>query len=220
VKPHLHIVDSILPMEGLGPSRGIPKDMGIIIAGTDPLLLDLAVCSLMGRKEEEIPYLLLAKKKGLITDSMREKLKKLNLKKYRNVFNYPNPNFLQKLINYPFYRLFFVKIRYSPAFYKLFSSDLLSRLMHFVGARQDFFIKKDALIKKIQVDIKKADKFRLNNYCPFGLDVVNQINSEKCCLCLYCYFVDRNNALDLEGKIGHLEYQVNRYKQIIEKVAP
>lgn len=220
VKPHLHIVDSILPMEGLGPSRGIPKDMELIIAGTDPLLLDLAACFIMGRKEEEIPYLLLAREKGLITSTMREKLKKFNFGKYRNVFSYPNPNSLQKLINHPFYRLFFVKIRYAPTFYKLFLSGVLSKLMYFIGARQDFFIKEDALIKNIRIDVKKADKFRLNNYCPFGLDVVNQVNSEKCCLCLYCYFVDRDNALNIEGEIGHLGYQINHYKKVIEKVAP
>lgn len=221
VKPHLHIVDAILPMEGLGPSGGIPKSMGLIIASTDPLLIDLAACFIMGRKEEEVPYLLLAKEKGLISNVMREKLRKFNFEKYRNVFIYPNPNPLQKLINHPLYRLFFVKIRYAPALFQLLSSVFVSKLMFFLKLRQDLFVKKDGKIKAIIIsDSKLIDNSRLNNYCPMGLVVSKEINSAKCLHCLYCYFVDRKKALRLEGELNHWRFQIDKYKPIIERVAP
>ncbi len=44
LKPNLHIVDGIIAMEGLGPTRGTPLKTGVLIAGTDPYLIDL-VCA-------------------------------------------------------------------------------------------------------------------------------------------------------------------------------
>ncbi|MBI2447686.1 MAG: DUF362 domain-containing protein, partial [Candidatus Omnitrophica bacterium] len=41
VKPHLHIVDGLIAMEGLGPTRGTPVNTGLIIVGQDPYLIDL-----------------------------------------------------------------------------------------------------------------------------------------------------------------------------------
>ena len=45
VKPSLNIVDGVVGMEGYGPTRGgIPKEIGLIAAGKDPVAVD-AVCS-------------------------------------------------------------------------------------------------------------------------------------------------------------------------------
>lgn len=221
LKPDLHIVDAILPMEGLGPSRGIPKNIGLILAGTNPMLLDLAAAFILGRDEEEIPYLALVKKRGLISPRDRRDLKKICLRDYQSKFSYPNPNLLQRLINNPLYRLFFVKIRYAPAFFQLFSSGIISKPMYLLGLRQDLFIKTDGQIKAITIlNSKKLDSTRLNNYCPMGLTVAKQINSSKCIKCLYCYFVDRGKTLFLEGKLNHLDYQVSKYKTLIENITP
>src|SRR3972149_8578824 len=40
IKPHLHIVDGLIAMEGNGPSAGIPVRMDTIITGTDPFLIN------------------------------------------------------------------------------------------------------------------------------------------------------------------------------------
>jgi uncharacterized protein (DUF362 family) len=42
------VVDGIIGMEGNGPLRGVPKPCGIIIAGDDPLTIDVIAASLMG----------------------------------------------------------------------------------------------------------------------------------------------------------------------------
>lgn len=42
------LVDGIIAMEGNGPLRGVPKPCGVIMAGDDPLALDVVAASLMG----------------------------------------------------------------------------------------------------------------------------------------------------------------------------
>jgi len=44
----LHIVDGVVAMEGNGPSAGTPRDVGALLAGTDPLAVDVAAASLGG----------------------------------------------------------------------------------------------------------------------------------------------------------------------------
>jgi uncharacterized protein (DUF362 family)/NAD-dependent dihydropyrimidine dehydrogenase PreA subunit len=43
-----HVVDSVVGMDGDGPSAGNPKPMGFIAAGTDPFTLDLQLMELIG----------------------------------------------------------------------------------------------------------------------------------------------------------------------------
>lgn len=65
VKPTLTIVDGIRGMEGEGPSGGNPKDLGVLIAGTDPIATDFVVCKLIGFPPEKVPYMALAQKENL-----------------------------------------------------------------------------------------------------------------------------------------------------------
>jgi uncharacterized protein (DUF362 family)/Pyruvate/2-oxoacid:ferredoxin oxidoreductase delta subunit len=47
--PSFNILDGILALEGEGPGRGgVPKELGILLAGKDPFALDLAVCLMIG----------------------------------------------------------------------------------------------------------------------------------------------------------------------------
>ena len=92
--------------------------------------------------------------------------------------------------------------------------------MYWLGIRQDLFIKKEGKISRIKiVSPALVDNRRLSNYCPMGLNVAREINSPRCIHCLYCYFVDKKNALKLEGEFNHLHYQIKKYKPLIEKIA-
>ena len=57
VKPDLCIMDGILCMEGQGPGNGDPIHLGWLLASTDPLAMDLAVCTLLGIDPIGIPLL-------------------------------------------------------------------------------------------------------------------------------------------------------------------
>jgi len=58
VKPTVNIMDGILGMEGEGPGMsGIPRDIGLVLASTDPLAMDMVVARLMGLASSLFPML-------------------------------------------------------------------------------------------------------------------------------------------------------------------
>ena len=66
VRPVLHLCDAVEIMEGNGPTMGTPRHLGLLLAGTDPYRLDRLCAALLGVREQEIPYLEAAKRRGLL----------------------------------------------------------------------------------------------------------------------------------------------------------
>ncbi len=64
LRPHMSLIDGTVCMEGLGPSAGKIKKLGVVLAGTDPFATDAVACSLMGMKAEDIPHLKIAAERG------------------------------------------------------------------------------------------------------------------------------------------------------------
>lgn len=62
---YLTIVDGITAMEGMGPAEGMPVPLGIIMAGTNPVVVDATAARIMGFDPEKIVYLQYAQKAGL-----------------------------------------------------------------------------------------------------------------------------------------------------------
>ena len=58
--PDLAVVDGIVAMEGLGPSLGEPKPLGLVLASEDPIAADMAALFLMGFERRELPHLVLS----------------------------------------------------------------------------------------------------------------------------------------------------------------
>ena len=54
------IVDGIVGMEGNGPIQGVPKRVGVLVAGRDPVAVDATCCRIMGIDPLKIRYLLLS----------------------------------------------------------------------------------------------------------------------------------------------------------------
>jgi len=65
VKPQLYIMDGILAMEGPGPVGGDPVELGLALASTDPVAMDIAVCRTFGIEPVGIPVLKRAKIRNL-----------------------------------------------------------------------------------------------------------------------------------------------------------
>ena len=63
--PDLCLVDGIIAMEGEGPVDGIPKPVGLLIAGNDPVATDHACARIMQIPARSVPPLKRAIKKGL-----------------------------------------------------------------------------------------------------------------------------------------------------------
>lgn len=65
--PQITLIDGTVGMEGLGPSAGDPRPLGVVLAGTDVLATDAVACHLMGFSPAEIPHLRLAAARGIGT---------------------------------------------------------------------------------------------------------------------------------------------------------
>jgi uncharacterized protein (DUF362 family)/NAD-dependent dihydropyrimidine dehydrogenase PreA subunit len=64
-QPCMHIVDGVVGMEGSGPSSGDPRELGMILAGTDGVALDSFITHTLGRDPLEIPTNSIAYQQGL-----------------------------------------------------------------------------------------------------------------------------------------------------------
>ena len=58
LRPTFNILDGILALEGQGPGRGgVPKPLGVLMAGRDPFAVDLAVCRMLDLDPQQMPVL-------------------------------------------------------------------------------------------------------------------------------------------------------------------
>lgn len=62
--PTLHVVDAVEAMEGYGPRGGVPRKIGLIVAGSNPVAVDMVLAMLMNIKPERVPYLAVAAERG------------------------------------------------------------------------------------------------------------------------------------------------------------
>ena len=65
LRPDLSIIDGLIAMEGLGPTGGEPKKLGLIVAGFDPVAVDSVVAQIAGFSPREIPHLLRSRNMGV-----------------------------------------------------------------------------------------------------------------------------------------------------------
>ncbi len=60
-----HVLDGILGMEGNGPTAGAPRQVGVLLSGTNPYDIDLVGARIIGLEAEDVPTTALAAKRGL-----------------------------------------------------------------------------------------------------------------------------------------------------------
>lgn len=70
IKPRINILDGIIAMEGDGPSSGVPKYLGAIIASEDAFACDYAALELIGVDYRHVPVFMRAKARGLLNENM------------------------------------------------------------------------------------------------------------------------------------------------------
>ncbi|HAK96805.1 MAG TPA: hypothetical protein DCM87_17890 [Planctomycetes bacterium] len=63
--PAFSLVDAVVAMEGQGPSGGTPRQVGRIVAGTDPLAIDTLCAWAMGFDVRDVPMLAAARRHDL-----------------------------------------------------------------------------------------------------------------------------------------------------------
>ncbi|MFX1520449.1 MAG: DUF362 domain-containing protein [Promethearchaeota archaeon] len=65
IKPDVCLVDGIIGMEGLGPTKGTPKKSNLIICGNDPVATDAVAAKTMGLDPHSVPHLEFAAKQRI-----------------------------------------------------------------------------------------------------------------------------------------------------------
>jgi uncharacterized protein (DUF362 family)/Pyruvate/2-oxoacid:ferredoxin oxidoreductase delta subunit len=65
LRPAFNILDGVLAMEGQGPGMGgVPRELGIVLAGRDPFAVDRVVCRMLHLDPEQVPVLKAAREMG------------------------------------------------------------------------------------------------------------------------------------------------------------
>jgi len=221
IQPDLQVVDSLIAMEGAGPSKGIPVKRNLIIVGEDPFLVDMACAKLAGFSYREIRPLRAAEDLGLITPERIRYTDGLDVSNYVKKFKRPKVNPFVGFVNNQRWQKYFIKFRLSPGINSIFNSKLVGEMLNFSGLRQDIFIMKDDEVASLNLINEKCNDCRVcREYCPMSLDLPGEINNvEKGCIgCLYCYFVCPRKAIALEGDVGFLGAQIKQYDSIVRRI--
>jgi uncharacterized protein (DUF362 family)/Pyruvate/2-oxoacid:ferredoxin oxidoreductase delta subunit len=221
VKPHLHIVDGLIAMEGTGPTRGTPLNLGLILIGTDPFLLDLLCARLAGFDEKTMPILKLALDENIINSNSYDQLKTLPLSDLSCNFAPPRPSFFARVVHNPRWQRYLLGIRHTPLLEKLCSTNFVGKLFFLLGIRQDLFLEEEMELRRIFWEESRCQKcYKCSGYCPLGLDLPQLFNTTKlyCLGCLYCLSVCPTKALIFEGRLGFFQEQIRQYDNLIKSI--
>ncbi len=223
LRPHLHLIDGLIAMEGLGPTRGNPLNLGLILGGTNPYLLDLVCAGIAGFDYRNILTLKVAESRGLIGNSHFQYLKNLDLDGLTRKFEQPKANFPASFIHSPKRQKYFLAVRNTPFFTWLASTRMFGHLLFLSGLRQDNFILKEMTLSRLtfRADRCKAGCTKCTDYCPLGLYVPKAIAEmdHNCIGCLYCFLVCPQKAIGVEGELGFMDEQLRQYDIITRKIS-
>ncbi len=223
LRPHLHVIDGLIAMEGLGPTRGKPIQLGLIIGGTDPYLLDMLCAHLAGFDHRDILTLKIAESRGLIGPSHFDYLKSLKLDGLVRNFERPTANFLASFIHSPKRQKYFLAVRNTPFFTWLASTRIFGYLLFASGLRQDNFIHEEMVLNRLTFIPERCDPgcTRCADYCPLALGIPKRFTEKgmDCIECLYCFLVCPHKAIGFEGELGFMAEQLRQYDEITRRIA-
>jgi len=221
VKPHLHIVDAVIAMEGLGPTRGTPIRLDKILVGTDPYLIDLVCAKIAGFDYRQVRTLEISENKGLLIPAHHRFAESLDLGNIQRSFAPPKPGPLAAFIHSPKRQKYFLKLRATKLFSYLASTDWFGNLLFLTGLRQDVFTKDEMSCKGLYLDEGKCNHCNIcQDVCPIGLDLPNYLEKmdERCIHCLYCYSACPKRAIEFKGELGFFSEQLRQYDNIIRRL--
>lgn len=221
IKPHLHIVDAVISMEGLGPTRGVPLKTGMVFVGTDPYLIDLMCARFASFDYKKVRTLVEAEKRGIINSQYHSFVDNFQLE---DIFRFkpPRPGPLASFIHNPKRQKYFLAIRNTLLFNYICSTRIGGKLLYRTGLRQDVFIKDEAECEGLSLNTERCSHCgKCADYCPIGLNLPDILSGgdEKCIYCLYCFCVCPEYAIEYHGKLGFMEEQLRQYDNIIKRIA-
>ncbi|MBI5642819.1 MAG: DUF362 domain-containing protein [Deltaproteobacteria bacterium] len=223
LKPDLHIVDALIAMEGLGPTRGTPVRTGVVIIGTDPYLIDY-VCSRIAEFDyKKVRTLNAAEERGLLTKDHKRFADSIDLKGTKRKFKEPIANSFASFIHSPKRQKYFLAVRNTALFNRLCSTKFFGSILFKTGLRQDNFIKEEMKFEgfSFKKELCKAGCTKCADYCPVGLSLPRDIEAKNngCIGCQYCFLVCPTGAIGFKGKLGFMSEQLRQYEKITKEIA-
>ncbi len=220
LKPHLHIVDGLISMEGLGPTRGTPVNTGFIMVGTDPYLIDLACAKAARFDYRQVRTLRYAEEAGLLTNEHKEFVAGFDVEAIARTFKKPVANLLTSYVHSPKRQKYFLAVRNTRFFTYLASTRAFGYLLVRSGLRQDNFIPSEMRFEGFgfRKDQCRTGCTRCRDYCPVGLALPAALNDKSCIACQYCFLVCPARAIEFKGTLGFLADQLKQYDAITRKV--
>jgi ferredoxin len=221
VKPHLNIVDALVSMEGLGPTRGIPVKTGIILIGTDPYLIDLMCARIASLDYRKVRTLKEAEKRGLINSNYHSFVNYFHIDKVF-IFKPPKAGPLATFVHSPRRQKYFLAVRNTKFFTYLASTKIFGHLLFLSGLRQDNFIDEEMHFEGLVLNRARCIDgcTKCADYCPLGLELPGGLDKEEngCVGCLYCFLVCPTKAISFKGKLGFMAEQLRQYDDISRNV--
>lgn len=221
VRPHLHLVDAVISMEGLGPTRGTPLKTGVLFAGTDPLLLDLTCARFATFDYRHVRTLAEAERRGLLDGRHHAFVRDLPLPR-TFAFAPPTAGPIANFIHSPKRQKYFLAVRNTPVFNYLCSTRAVGALLYATGLRQDVFLDEEMACESLSVDAARCTSCgRCAGYCPLGLELPAALaagSAGPCIQCLYCYAVCPERAVVFKGGMGFYAEQLKQYDAIIRRI--
>ena len=215
VRPDLVVVDGIVGMEGNGPGDGDPVRLGFLVGATHAPLCDVAVARMVGLEVSRIPYLGHALDAGVLTETdVREAGEAFSV--VRSIQPAPDRPTLAKVSEDP--RLAWLKKAVRP----LTDRPIVAEAAYRLGVIQDVYnLEDDAVTGVRRSAVDCAPCSACADVCPTGLTVDEvgvKTEMPDCIGCLYCWWVCPDDVIQIEGAVGSMHRQVDRYKQAIEKL--
>jgi len=223
VKPGLHIVDGLISMEGLGPTRGTPVRTGVVLIGTDPYLIDLVCARLADFDYKKVRTLKAAEAAGLLTKDHHRFASSIDLSGVKRKFKEPVANAFASFIHSPKRQKYFLAVRNTKVFSHLCNTRFFGNLLFKTGLRQDNFIKTEMEFKGFSFDKARCVKGRTKcaDYCPVRLKLPDVVTARDngCIECQYCFLVCPSGAIGFKGSMGFLSEQLRQYERITKEIA-
>lgn len=220
IKPHLHIVDAVISMEGLGPTRGTPIHTETIFFGTDPYLIDLMCARFASFDTKKVRTLMEAEKRGILGDPYYRFVNDFPLEKCFQ-FKPPEPGPAAGFIHSPKRQKYFLAVRNTALFDYLCSTTIGGKILFKTGLRQDIFIEDEMKFDRISINRERCSGCnKCDDYCPVGLELPDQLEKDRdgCVECLYCFMTCPEKAIDFEGELGFVNEQLRQYDSMVRKL--
>jgi ferredoxin len=213
VKPDLVLVDGLVGMEGNGPGDGEPFRLGRLVMSDSAFLNDLVVARLVDMPWEKVGYLRHAFRAGWFDVALVSAIR-VAVPVVHTIRQAPVRSPLAVWSERK--ELHWLKLAVRP----LVDKPAVAEAAYRMKITQDVYSMHDdqvVAVRRNQTDC--GDCRKCEDFCPTELtadEIGIKTAPEDCIGCLYCWWVCPKGALELDGPLGFMERQVERYKQTIE----